>query len=258
MVLSRTSKRGSKPDKFNWVMHRYHFGSDEDEKEGQYVVSKIFYQQHKLTDNCNSSVKLEQSDSCDASLTMDKGDNYDAPFTIKQNGNFDASLTIEEYDIGTSGTSPRTKRVTPNPPCPGETPSFGDAVDDYAIQPSVQGVEFVKEAMNSSSCDAQAKDELDYCTCLAAEPCAADINSMEELLLCSEIIDTTFSSDFGLNGGPFIGFTHNTSHAPQGDGSSACGIAEPENLELDTPSDFQLADLQFSSQDSIFGWLDRL
>lgn len=31
--------------KTNWVMHQYHLGTDEDEKDGQYVVSKIFYQQ---------------------------------------------------------------------------------------------------------------------------------------------------------------------------------------------------------------------
>ena len=29
----------------NWVMHQYHLGTDEDEKDGEYVVSKIFYQQ---------------------------------------------------------------------------------------------------------------------------------------------------------------------------------------------------------------------
>ncbi|KAL3526374.1 hypothetical protein ACH5RR_011030 [Cinchona calisaya] len=258
MVLYQTSKRGSKPDKSNWVMHQYHLGSEEDEKEGQYVVSKIFYQQHKQTDNCDASVKLEQNDNCDASLTVDQSEDYGASLTIKQNGNFDASLTIEEYDVGTSRTSPRTpKTVTPNPPRSGETPSFDDAADDYAIQPSVQGMEFVKVAINSSSSEAQLK-ESDYSTWLAGESQAADVNGLEELLLCDEIIDSTFSSDFGLNGGPFTGFTRNTSDAPQGAGSSACGIAELENLELDTPPDFQLADLQFSSQDSIFGWLDRL
>ena len=42
MVLYKSTKKGSKPDKSNWVMHQYHLGMDEDEKEGEYVVSKIF------------------------------------------------------------------------------------------------------------------------------------------------------------------------------------------------------------------------
>lgn len=37
--------RGSKSEKTSWVMHQYHLGTDEDEKDGEYVVSKIFYQQ---------------------------------------------------------------------------------------------------------------------------------------------------------------------------------------------------------------------
>ncbi|URE41224.1 No apical meristem (NAM) protein [Musa troglodytarum] len=44
MVLYRSSKRGSKPARANWVMHQYHLGTEEDEKEGELVVSKIFYQ----------------------------------------------------------------------------------------------------------------------------------------------------------------------------------------------------------------------
>ncbi|PKA66155.1 NAC domain-containing protein 8 [Apostasia shenzhenica] len=47
MVLYRSSRKGCKPDKANWVMHQYHLGKDEDEKDGEMVVSKIFYQQTK-------------------------------------------------------------------------------------------------------------------------------------------------------------------------------------------------------------------
>lgn len=56
MVLYLTPVRGGKAEKTNWVMHQYHIGTGEDEKEGEYVVSKVFYQQQqiKLTD------KLEQ------------------------------------------------------------------------------------------------------------------------------------------------------------------------------------------------------
>lgn len=62
MVLYKSSKKGAKPDKSNWVMHQYHLGTDEDEKEGEYVLSKIFYQQQKQTDK-NDKVSLLTEDS---------------------------------------------------------------------------------------------------------------------------------------------------------------------------------------------------
>jgi len=44
MVLYKSSQRGGKPDRAHWVMHQYHLGEEEDEKDGDLVVSKIFYQ----------------------------------------------------------------------------------------------------------------------------------------------------------------------------------------------------------------------
>lgn len=40
-----STMKGGKPEKTNWVMHQYHLGTGEDEVEGQYVVSKLFFQQ---------------------------------------------------------------------------------------------------------------------------------------------------------------------------------------------------------------------
>lgn len=42
-----TMVRGGKAEKTNWVMHQYHLGTEEDEKDGEYVISKIFYQQQQ-------------------------------------------------------------------------------------------------------------------------------------------------------------------------------------------------------------------
>lgn len=45
MVLYKSAKKGSKPEKSMWVMHQYHLGCEEEEREGEFVVSKIFYKQ---------------------------------------------------------------------------------------------------------------------------------------------------------------------------------------------------------------------
>uniref|UniRef100_A0A7N0UMZ9 NAC domain-containing protein n=1 Tax=Kalanchoe fedtschenkoi TaxID=63787 RepID=A0A7N0UMZ9_KALFE len=45
MVLYISPAKGGKAEKTNWVMHQYHLGTEEDEKDGECVISKIFYQQ---------------------------------------------------------------------------------------------------------------------------------------------------------------------------------------------------------------------
>lgn len=63
MVLYKSSQRGAKPDKANWVMHQYHLGAEEDEKDGELVVSKISYQLHgKQIDKFETGNADEESD----------------------------------------------------------------------------------------------------------------------------------------------------------------------------------------------------
>lgn len=45
MVLYIRSEKGSKSYKSDWRMHQYHLGTDEEEKNGEYVVSKILYKE---------------------------------------------------------------------------------------------------------------------------------------------------------------------------------------------------------------------
>ncbi|KAK9071986.1 hypothetical protein SSX86_008417 [Deinandra increscens subsp. villosa] len=44
LVLYTNFGKNRKPEKTNWVMHQYHLGQHEEEREGELVVSKIFYQ----------------------------------------------------------------------------------------------------------------------------------------------------------------------------------------------------------------------
>ncbi|KAL8139817.1 hypothetical protein V2J09_005838 [Rumex salicifolius] len=60
MVLYRCTKKGGKPVKSNWVMHQYHLGMEEDEKEDEYVVSKILYQQQKGTEKEDKSITAHE------------------------------------------------------------------------------------------------------------------------------------------------------------------------------------------------------
>ncbi|KAE8659690.1 NAC domain-containing protein 10 [Hibiscus syriacus] len=44
LVLYTNYGSQRKPEKTNWVMHQYHLGNNEEEKDGELVVSKVFYQ----------------------------------------------------------------------------------------------------------------------------------------------------------------------------------------------------------------------
>ncbi|KAL0339003.1 UNVERIFIED_CONTAM: NAC domain-containing protein 75 [Sesamum angustifolium] len=59
LVLYTNFGKNRKPEKTNWVMHQYHLGQLEEEKEGELVVSKIFYQTQPR--QCNWSDKNSTS-----------------------------------------------------------------------------------------------------------------------------------------------------------------------------------------------------
>ena len=44
LVLYAGSSKQGKSEKTSWVMHQYHLGPAEEEKDGELVVSKVFYQ----------------------------------------------------------------------------------------------------------------------------------------------------------------------------------------------------------------------
>ncbi|GMN42606.1 hypothetical protein TIFTF001_011798 [Ficus carica] len=222
MVLYKTTKKGSKPDKTNWVMHQYHLGTEEDEKEGEYVVSKIYYQQPKQPEICDN----------------------------KNN----CHLT-EDSDIKALQTSPMTPNTNPPiPPRHGKSIVGDDIVDYNLLQSSAkeEGGGLKKEAPLIPQTNIEAEDDMGYPAWLAGESQAIEnsgLNSIDDSLLCKEIFDS------GFNYIPNTDFTYNDKFT--GENIAPCGVSDLENLELDTPPDFHLPDLQFCSQDGILDWLDR-
>lgn len=240
MVLYKSSKKGTKPDKCNWVMHQYHIGTEEEEKDGDFVVCKIFYQHPKPNDKNNIDLSAD-------------------------------------FSRGMIQSSPRTPKITtPNPPQLGKLSYSDDAIDDVieetesAIEEWLAGHEsqqaVVKLDQNGvdASHESQANVKLDQNGVDAGHESQAavklDQNGVDDFLLCNENFDSHAPlGDTGLNYGPLGGFDPTSRKRFLGaDGVPTCGVHELEDLELGTPLDFELADLQFGSQDSIFSWLDRL
>ncbi|KAH9606537.1 hypothetical protein KSS87_000524 [Heliosperma pusillum] len=55
LVLYTNYGRQRKAEKTNWIMHQYHLGENEDEKDDEFVISKVFYQTQPR--QCGSSMK---------------------------------------------------------------------------------------------------------------------------------------------------------------------------------------------------------
>uniref|UniRef100_A0A5B7BND2 Putative NAC domain-containing protein 8 n=1 Tax=Davidia involucrata TaxID=16924 RepID=A0A5B7BND2_DAVIN len=59
LVLYTNYGKQRKPEKTNWVMHQYHLGNNEDERDGELVVSKVFYQTQPR--QCSSNIIAKES-----------------------------------------------------------------------------------------------------------------------------------------------------------------------------------------------------
>ncbi|XP_038889721.1 SUPPRESSOR OF GAMMA RESPONSE 1 [Benincasa hispida] len=224
--LYRSSKGGSKPEKSNWVIHQYHLGTEEDEKEGEYVLSKISYQQQK---QC-----------------------------IKSSDN----MLIEYFDAMLHQTSPRTPKSNPPiPPRSGKSLVSNAVADSSLPQSFSKEEELTPEASRVSYPNISSEIDVGYHAWLAGE--SQDINDvelhyLEDNLLCNEVLDSSaFMTNNQVNQMLFPLSGNNAYHEIAND-NVPCGIADLVNLELDTPPDFHLADLQFGSQESIFDWIDRI
>jgi hypothetical protein len=227
MVLHMTSAKGSKPEKTNWVMHQYHLGTEDDEKEGEFVVSKI------KCDKTDSGIPQE-----DAGTSNGKGDpptpttsTPPQPPPEKQYTYFDR---IEEEHLFYA-SSPK-------------------AADLYATihRPSKP---------NETECDGQTY--LPDATSLWAGESQYFEDSQEQmvgLFSCQEILENQSCqenaegtnnipglSDCGRIGGSTLGKEMHQ--------SSYCDLA---NIDFDTPPDGPiLDDSQFGSQESLSGWLNN-
>ncbi|KAH7670606.1 NAC domain-containing protein [Dioscorea alata] len=226
MVLYKSSKRGCKPDKANWVMHQYHLGSEEEEKDGELVVSKVLYQ----------------------------------PQTKPAEKN-ETDMDNEDMDVLAIKTGPRTPKTnTPKPPRPRT-----NLPDDEELEQNFQIIpEQLKVNQETSTTESVLPVSLNECvnpTWCAGESQAVeepDSNINDEALLCHEDLDSFPAFEDSSLQFQFPDLDHSKNEIPGKISNSLSGFYDLDNIEIDTPPDFQLADLQFGSQDSITSWLDRL
>ncbi|GAV59681.1 NAM domain-containing protein [Cephalotus follicularis] len=261
MVLYVSIVRGGKAEKTNWVMHQYHLGTDEDEKDGEYVISKIFYQQQQAKQGDKSEQDLPER----------------------------ADAMIPKVDPVTP------KSVTPDPPrherrasdCDLEQESNIAWTDGFDQNPEMEHVEdevqpaFDKSNYsdqlgtnnqminNNDNCGNQIVDNKDnhaeeeYKWWDSESQYLLDSQQLVEgLSLCDEFLQSQSPiRDGNGNDGASIGKPRLSDYAQLGADDlkkdlEDCQnlVFDPSNIELDTPPEFRLSQLDFGSQESYLAW----
>ncbi|XP_076896186.1 NAC domain-containing protein 75-like isoform X2 [Bidens hawaiensis] len=93
LVLYTNFGKNRKPEKTNWVMHHYHLGQHEEEREGELVVSKIFYQTQPR--QCNWSERAINNNLLSNNIHIERMDN------VSRSGSCSSS---KEINVATTTT----------------------------------------------------------------------------------------------------------------------------------------------------------
>ena len=231
-------KKGSKPEKTNWVMHQYHLGTGEDEKEGEYVLSKIYYQQPKQSENNENTHIIEESDTKALQASPKTPNSY--PPIPPRHGKSIMNDDIADTNLFQSSFKV-VKVLVLYALLYTAFMSFSCMFKVYAffslkIAFLLQEEGLIQESSLIPQTDIQGDDYMEY-PWLAGESQAVEnsgLNSIDDSLLCNETFDSRYT---------YIPNTDLTCEENRLTGKSIppCGISDLENLELDTPPDLQLS-----------------
>ncbi|XP_074309430.1 SUPPRESSOR OF GAMMA RESPONSE 1 [Silene latifolia] len=244
MVLYMSTAKGGKAEKTNWVMHQYHLGTQEDEKDGECVISKVFRQQQQIK----------------------QGD---------KNGE-DASDVTDDVVVRVDPVTP--KSVTPEPPLkemqgdpieevllPCADPVVQDEDMGYAADEFAQIEETLFRNDDNSASDNPAEQALDHDN--------NEIESQENLYMVNSqqlIAGLQLCADFLQSQSPerddnvdvvvkkksvLSEYAHLGSDVLKKDLEDCVNLdVGPSNADLDTQPEFRLSQLDFCSQESYSAW----
>ncbi|CAL8994889.1 unnamed protein product [Prunus brigantina] len=265
MVLYMSTVGGGKPKKTNWVMHQYHLGTEEDETDGEYVISKIYYQQQQV----------KQADKTDQDLP----EGFDVVIT-KADPVTPKSVTPEpprterklaDFDLGQD--TPATSR-DPFPQHPEMDqaedevhPEMDHAEDevhpefekpDYYDQHNVENEadEVINNTENNAQEDPKWWDS-------ESQNLLDSQQLVEGLSLCDDLLQSQSPIRAGHeNGEPAQVKPRLADYAKLGPENLKKDLEECQNIVLDpanivledTPPDFRLSQLEFGSQESFLSW----
>ncbi|KAK9276887.1 hypothetical protein L1049_006424 [Liquidambar formosana] len=253
MVLYMSMVRGGKAEKTNWVMHQYHLGTEEDEKDGEYVISKIFHQQHPL----KHGDKLEQDLPESIDLIIAKVDPVTPksvtpgpPRTERRCSNYDPGLESPITFMDPSAQHPEMEYVEDE-----EQPACENVDNQDPLKAENHADQTVDNNDNQTEEDPKWWDS-------ESQYLLDSQQLVEGLSLCDELLRSQSPNrDGNGNDGELVGKPCLSDYAQLGAEDLKKDLEEcqnlvldPANIDLDTPPDFRLSQLEFGSQESFISW----
>lgn len=250
MVLYVSTAKGGKPEKTNWVMHQYHLGTEEDEKDGEYVISKVFYQQQQQVKQSDKTVECISDVADDIVAKPDpvtpKPETPEPPRSdMRLDPREEASVCIDSIaqnlDLGFASEVKQPE-------------TYISTDDDNAAFENHPGPEACDELL----CDNEVLEEEWWdgeSQCLITSQQLA-----EGLSLCDELLQSQSPNRDG-NADVVIKRSVLSEYACLGSEDLKKDLEEcqnlvldPANINIDTPPDFRLSQLEFGSQESFGTW----
>ncbi|CAG7901813.1 unnamed protein product [Brassica rapa] len=265
--------------KTNWVMHQYHLGTDEDEKDGEYVVSKIFYQQPQqqgvLKKGGDKAEEEVSEDIFAAATTTPKADPVTPRlFTpepsrqavpLRSDSHFpneyaNVSDYVTAHEVSLAETSEpmymegEVQRNVERPSSEDE-PAPETGIENRENETMIHDKEDENDQKNKEGEENhQAEEEENLLDSGGSQFILNSQQLVEALALCDDLLQVG-SQDTNNGGG-----LRNKQQPCFGDYAHLGGtddfklVLDPCNIDLDTPPEFRLSQLEFGSQESFLAW----
>ncbi|KNA21578.1 hypothetical protein SOVF_042010, partial [Spinacia oleracea] len=247
--------KGGKPEKTNWVMHQYHLGIEEDEKDGSHVISKVFYQQQQLVKQSEKTTGYISDVAEDSvvkvdpvtpkSVTPDPPRNEMRLHTKNDISSVNCNSGAQDREMGFADEVQQEITISS-----GVNDSIKDDCIDITSQDPV-----LEHGDNTVEEEKWWDSESQYL-----------LNSqqlVEGLSLCDELLQSQSPNRNGSTNTDDVAKKRYvlSEYARLGPDDlkkdlEDCQnlVLDPANIDLDTPPDFRLSQLEFGSQDSYSAW----
>ncbi|NP_001348999.2 uncharacterized protein LOC100280252 [Zea mays] len=233
MVLYISPLKGGKAEKTNWVIHQYHLGTGEDERDGEYVVSKLFFQQQFKPGDKNAQ-ELTTSDDLESMAAESNLPDFTTLPTDKHVGTVQEVVHNPEHNLYQLN---RNCEIS---------------IEETVVLPP--SVKTTKDGDNLQSQDQKLWEGDSQFELLDSQQLA------EGLALCDEFLLSQSQTSCGGGDEPretkpcLAAYAHLSAEDFKKD--LECQRLEPTdntNLELDNTDEFRLSQIEFS-QDSFMTW----
>ncbi|PWA41506.1 NAC (No Apical Meristem) domain transcriptional regulator superfamily protein [Artemisia annua] len=267
MVLYVSPVKGGKAEKTNWVMHQYHLGTAEDEKDGEYVISKVFYQQQTNTKANGKDEDIVLEDINDPIVKVDpvtpKSVTPEPPRAERRvpGMGLEQELAVTYTDpqhemepVGEAGLETSCEKIVDNEYHMTEENHVSVDNNEYHmteenhVSVNLGGNEDSQGGVDPNWWEGESQFLLD------------SQQLVEGLSLCDELLQSQSPQRDVENqhseGKPCLADYARLGADNLKKDIEACKDFVPDvaNLEMDTPPDFRLSQLEFESQESFLAW----